>query len=244
MGEVKLLCDCRQEKINMKILPVGNIRLIRNVKVGDEDRTETLIIERWFFKNYCEIIGSVIKLGIGEYDLTGGTLLIGGKKFTDWSKIDTDEVEYSISGTEKQVDAKAGELSEPMFPPFLKLKEPEVPNDRIPLLKLAKQGIHGIGSMIHNVIHSETDESENAPDEPAKTHEIVIPNNIKIDGGADSLAMQYAIIQEKLKASTDMNETVKLLLMSERLTKKSRSTDKIVVFRDTSVMAINDQKSE
>ena len=49
----------------MKILPVGDIRLIRNVKVGD--RTETLIIERWFFKTYCEIIGSVIKLGIGEY---------------------------------------------------------------------------------------------------------------------------------------------------------------------------------
>jgi hypothetical protein len=72
----------------------------------------------------------------------------------------------------------------------------------------------------------------------------VIPNNIKIDGGADSLAMQYAIIQEKLKASTDMNETVKLLLISERLTKKSRSTDRIVVFRDTSVMMIIDQKSE
>ena len=56
--------------------------------------------------------------------------------------------------------------------------------------------------------------------------------------------MQYAIIQEKLKASTDMNETVKLLLISERLTKKSRSTDRIVVFRDTSVMMIIDQKCE
>ena len=237
MGEVKLLCDCRQEKINMKILPVGDIKLIRNVKVGDEDRTETLIIERWFFKNYCEIIGSVTKLGIGEYDLTGGTLLIGGKKFTDWSKIDTDEVEYSISGTEKQVDAKNETplLTTPFTPAMY---------NKIPVVKLAKQGIHGIGSMIHNVIHSETDESENAPDEPAKTHEIVIPNNIKIDGGADSLAMQYAIIQEKLKASTDMNETVKLLLISERLTKKSRSTDRIVVFRDTSVMMIIDQKSE
>jgi len=222
----------------MKILPVGDIRLIRNVKVGDEDRTETLIIERWFFKTYCEIIGSVIKLGIGEYDLTGGTLLIGGKKFTDWSKIDTDEVEYSIGGTKKQADAKTEEtplLTTPFTPAMY---------NKIPVVKLAKQGIHGIGSMIHNVMHSETDESENAPDDPPKTQEIVIPDNIKIDGGADSLAMQYAIIQEKLKASTDMNETVKLLLMSERLTKKSRSTDKIVVFRDTSVMAINDQKSE
>ena len=238
MGEVKLLCDCRQEKINMKILPVGNIRLIRNVKVGDEDRAETLIIERWFFKTYCEIIGSVIKLGIGEYDLTGGTLLIGGKKFTDWSKIDTDEVEYSISGTEKQVDTKTDEtplLTTPFTPAMY---------NKIPVVKLAKQGIHGIGSMIHNVMHSETDESENTPNEPAEEPEIVIPNNIKIDGGADSLAMQYAIIQEKLKASTDMNETVKLLLISERLTKKSRSTDKIVVFRDTSVMMIIDQKSE
>lgn len=237
MGEVELLCDCRQERINMKILPVGDIRLIRNVKVGDEDRTETLIIERWFFKNYCEIIGSVIKLGIGEYDLTGGTLLIGGKKFTDWSKIDTDEVEYSISGTEKQVDAKNETplLTTPFTPAMY---------NKIPVVKLAKQGIHGIGSMIHNVMHPEADESENAPDEPPKTHEIVIPDNIKIDGGADSLAMQYAIIQEKLKASTDVNKTVKLLLMSERLTKKSRSTDKMVVFRDTSVMAINDQKSE
>ena len=238
MGEVKLLCDCRQEKINMKILPVGNIRLIRNVKVGDEDRAETLIIERWFFKTYCEIIGSVIKLGIGEYDLTGGTLLIGGKKFTDWSKIDTDEVEYSISGTEKQVDTKTDEtplLTTPFTPAMY---------NKIPVVKLAKQGIHGIGSMIHNVMHSEVDETENAPNEPAKEPEIVIPNNIKIGGGADSLAMQYAIIQEKLKASTDMNETVKLLLMSERLTKKSRSTDRIVVFRDTSVMMIIDQKCE
>ena len=238
MGEVKLLCDCRQEKINMKILPVGNIRLIRNVKVGDEDRAETLIIERWFFKTYCEIIGSVIKLGIGEYDLTGGTLLIGGKKFTDWSKIDTDEVEYSISGTEKQVDAKTDEI------PLLTTPFTPAMYNKIPVVKLAKQGIHGIGSMIHNVMHSETDESENTPNEPAEEPEIVIPNNIKIDGGADSLAMQYAIIQEKLKASTDMNETVKLLLMSERLTKKSRSTDRIVVFRDTSVMMIIDQKSE
>ena len=238
MGEVKLLCDCRQEKINMKILPVGNIRLIRNVKVGDEDRAETLIIERWFFKTYCEIIGSVIKLGIGEYDLTGGTLLIGGKKFTDWSKIDTDEVEYSISGTEKQVDTKTDEtplLTTPFTPAMY---------NKIPVVKLAKRGIHGIGSMIHNVMHSETDESENAPDDPPKTQEIVIPDNIKIDGGADSLAMQYAIIQEKLKASTDMNETVKLLLMSERITKKSRSTDRIVVFRDTSAMMIIDQKCE
>ena len=124
------------------------------------------------------------------------------------------------------------------------IKENEVPNNRIPLLKLAKQGIHGIGSMIHNVVHPEADETENAPNEPPKTREIVIPNNIKVDGGADSLAMQYAIIQEKLKASTDMNETVKLLLMSERLTKKSRSTDRIVVFRDTSVMMIIDQKCE
>ena len=222
----------------MKILPVGDIRLIRNVKIGDEDRTETLIIERWFFKNYCEIIGSVIKLGIGEYDLTGGTLLIGGKKFTDWSKIDTDEVEYSISGTEKLVNAKTEEtplLTTPFTPAMY---------NKIPVVKLAKQGIHGIGSMIHDVMHSETDESENAPDDPPKTQEIVIPDNIKIDGGADSLAMQYAIIQEKLKASTDMNETVKLLLISERLTKKSRSTDRIVVFRDTSVMMIIDQKSE
>ena len=238
MGEVKLLCDCRQEKINMKILPVGDIRLIRNVKVGDEDRAETLIIERWFFKTYCEIIGSVIKLGIGEYDLTGGTLLIGGKKFTDWSKIDTDEVEYSISGTEKQVDAKTDEI------PLLTTPFTPAMYNKIPVVKLAKQGIHGIGSMIHNVMHSETDESENTPNEPAEEPEIVIPNNIKIDGGADSLAMQYAIIQEKLKASTDINKTVKLLLISEHLTKKSRSTDKIVVFRDTSVMAINDQKSE
>ena len=237
MGEVKLLCDCRQEKINMKILPVGNIRLIRNVKVGDEDRAETLIIERWFFKTYCEIIGSVIKLGIGEYDLTGGTLLIGGKKFTDWSKIDTDEVEYSISGTEKQVDAKNETplLTTPFTPAMY---------NKIPVVKLAKRGIHGIGSMIRNVMHPEADESENAPDDPPKTQEIVIPDNIKIDGGADSLAMQYAIIQEKLKASTDMNETVKLLLISERLTKKSRSTDRIVVFRDTSVMMIIDQKCE
>ena len=222
----------------MKILPVGNIRLIRNVKVGDEDRAETLIIERWFFKTYCEIIGSVIKLGIGEYDLTGGTLLIGGKKFTDWSKIDTDEVEYSISGTEKHVDAKTDEtplLTTPFTPAMY---------NKIPVVKLAKQGIHGIGSMIHDVMHSETDESENAPDDPPKTQEIVIPDNIKIDGGADSLAMQYAIIQEKLKASTDMNETVKMLLMSERITKKSRSTDRIVVFRDTSVMMIIDQKCE
>ena len=238
MGEVKLLCDCRQEKINMKILPVGNIRLIRNVKVGDEDRAETLIIERWFFKTYCEIIGSVIKLGIGEYDLTGGTLLIGGKKFTDWSKIDTDEVEYSISGTEKQVDTKTDEtplLTTPFTPAMY---------NKIPVVKLAKQGIHGIGSMIRNVMHPEVDETENAPNEPAEEPEIVVPNNIKIDGGADSLAMQYAIIQEKLKASTDLNETVKLLLISERLTKKSRCTDKIVVFRDTSVMMIIDQKSE
>ena len=237
MGEVKLLCDCRQEKINMKILPVGDIRLIRNVKVGDEDRTETLIIERWFFKNYCEIIGSVIKLGIGEYDLTGGTLLIGGKKFTDWSKIDTDEVEYSISGTEKQVDAKNETplLTTPFTPAMY---------NKIPVVKLAKRGIHGIGSLIRNVMHPEADESENAPDDPPKTQEIVIPDNIKIDGGADSLAMQYAIIQEKLKASTDMNETVKLLLMSERITKKSRSTDRIVVFRDTSAMMIIDQKCE
>ena len=237
MGEVKLLCDCRQEKINMKILPVGNIRLIRNVKVGDEDRAETLIIERWFFKTYCEIIGSVIKLGIGEYDLTGGTLLIGGKKFTDWSKIDTDEVEYSISGTEKQVDAKNETplLTTPFTPAMY---------NKIPVVKLAKRGIHGIGSLIRNVMHPEADESENAPDDPPKTQEIVIPDNIKIDGGADSLAMQYAIIQEKLKASTDMNETVKLLLMSERITKKSRSTDRIVVFRDTSAMMIIDQKCE
>ena len=154
MGEVKLLCDCRQEKINMKILPVGDIRLIRNVKVGDEDRTETLIIERWFFKDYCEIIGSVIKLGIGEYDLTGGTLLIGGKKFTDWSKIDTDEVEYSISGTEKLVNAKTEEtplLTTPFTPAMY---------NKIPVVKLAKQGIHGIGSMIRNVMHPEVDESE------------------------------------------------------------------------------------
>ena len=99
-------------------------------------------------------------------------------------------------------------------------------------------------SLIRNVMHPEADESENIPDEPPKTHEIVIPDSIKVDGGADSLAMQYAIIQEKLKASTDMNETVKLLLISEHLTKKSRSTDKMVVFRDTSVMAINDQKCE
>ena len=237
MGEVKLLCDCRQEKINMKILPVGDIRLIRNVKVGDEDRTETLIIERWFFKTYCEIIGSVIKLGIGEYDLTGGTLLIGGKKFTDWSKIDTDEVEYSISGTEKQVDTKNETplLTTPFTPAMY---------NKIPVVKLAKRGIHGIGSLIRNVMHPEADESENAPDDPPKTQEIVIPDNIKIDGGADSLAMQYAIIQEKLKASTDINKTVKLLLISEHLTKKSRCTDKIVVFRDTSVMMIIDQKSE
>ena len=237
MGEVKLLCDCRQERINMKILPVGDIKIIRNVKVGDEDRTETLIIERWFFKNYCEIIGSVIKLGIGEYDLTGGTLLIGGKKFTDWSKIDTDEVEYSISGTEKQVDAKNETplLTTPFTPAMY---------NKIPVVKLAKQGIHGIGSMIRNVMHPEVDETENAPNEPAEEPEIVVPNNIKIGGGADSLAMQYAIIQEKLKASTDLNETVKLLLISERLTKKSRCTDKIVVFRDTSVMMIIDQKSE
>ena len=40
------------------------------------------------------------------------------------------------------------------------------------------------------------------------------------------------------------NETVKLLLMSERITKKSRSTDRIVVFRDTSAMMIIDQKCE
>ena len=222
----------------MKILPVGNIRLIRNVKVGDEDRAETLIIERWFFKTYCEIIGSVIKLGIGEYDLTGGTLLIGGKKFTDWSKIDTDEVEYSISGTEKQVDTKTDEtplLTTPFTPAMY---------NKIPVVKLAKQGIHGIGSMIHNVMHSETDETENTQNEPLEEPEIVIPNNIKIGGSANSLAMQYAIIQEKLKASTDMNETVKLLFMSERITKKSRSTDKIVVFRDTSVMMVIDQKSE
>ena len=221
----------------MKILPVGNIRLIRNVKVGDEDRAETLIIERWFFKTYCEIIGSVIKLGIGEYDLAGGTLLIGGKKFTDWSKIDTDEVEYSISGTEKQVDAKNETplLTTPFTPAMY---------NKIPVVKLAKRGIHGIGSLIRNVMHPEADESENAPDDPPKTQEIVIPDNIKIDGGADSLAMQYAIIQEKLKASTDINKTVKLLLISEHLTKKSRSTDKIVVFRDTSVMMIIDQKSE
>lgn len=222
----------------MKILPVGDIRLIRKVKVGDEGRTETLIIERWFFKNYCEIIGSVIKLGVGEYDLTGGTLLIGGKKFTDWSKIDTDEVEYSISGTEKLVNAKTEEtplLTTPFTPAMY---------NKIPVVKLAKQGIHGIGSMIHNVMHPEVDETENAPNEPAEEPEIVIPDNIKIDGGADSLAMRYAIVQEKLKASTNMNETVKLLLISERLTKKSRSTDKMVVFRDTSVMAINDQKSE
>jgi hypothetical protein len=221
----------------MKILPVGDIKIIRNVKVGDEDRTETLIIERWFFKNYCEIIGSVIKLGIGEYDLTGGTLLIGGKKFTDWSKIDTDEVEYSISGTEKQVDAKNETplLTTPFTPAMY---------NKIPVVKLAKRGIHGIGSLIRNVMHPEADESENAPDDPPKTQEIVIPDNIKIDGGADSLAMQYAIIQEKLKASTDMNETVKLLLMSERITKKSRSTDRIVVFRDTSAMMIIDQKCE
>ena len=224
--------------MNMKILPVGDIRLIRNVKVGDEDRTETLIIERWFFKNYCEIIGSVIKLGIGEYDLTGGTLLIGGKKFTDWSKIDTDEVEYSISGTEKQVDAKTDEM------PMLTTPFTPAMYNKIPVVKLAKQGIHGIGSMIRNVMHPEVDETENAPNEPAEEPEIVVPNNIKIDGGADSLAMQYAIIQEKLKASTDLNETVKLLLISEHLTKKSRCTDKIVVFRDTSVMMIIDQKSE
>ena len=116
--------------------------------------------------------------------------------------------------------------------------------NKIPVVKLAKRGIHGIGSLIRNVMHPEADESENAPDDPPKTQEIVITDNIKIDGGADSLAMQYAIIQEKLKASTDMNETVKLLLMSERITKKSRSTDRIVVFRDTSAMMIIDQKCE
>ena len=38
MGEVELLCDCRKERIIMKILPVGDIKIIRNVKVGDEDR--------------------------------------------------------------------------------------------------------------------------------------------------------------------------------------------------------------
>ena len=126
------------------------------------DRTETLIIERWFFKTYCEIIGSVIKLGIGEYDLTGGTLLIGGKKFTDWSKIDTDEVEYSISGTEKQVDAKTDE------PPLLTTPFTLAMYNKIPVVKLAKQGIHGIGSMIRNVMHPEVDETENAPNECAR----------------------------------------------------------------------------
>ena len=86
--------------------------------------------------------------------------------------------------------------------------------------------------------------------ERQQRNEFSEPRKKRVAFRDENPTVQYESEKQILKIKLEkayrgqINPKTKMLLMSERITKKSRSTDRIVVFRDTSAMMIIDQKCE
>ena len=242
MGTVQLLCNGSETMI-----PIGNVKLVRHVDVNGTDKIEVLEIKKTFYHKYCEIIGAVTKLGIDRYEITKGSLLIGGQKQTDWASLPSkvDFIQYMVEGATEAEAPVEHEAKE-------NVSQPEAnESETIHVMQLAKNVIGSIKQVFHSFMQGKDAEAEpedaKSPEPPIspglntiekKEPKIQIPDNIKVFGGDDSLAMKYAILREQLKAASDVPAMVKIITSMDKTTKRSRSSADTVAFRDASVLSV------
>ena len=221
------------------MIPIGNVKLVRHVDVNGTDKVEVLEIKKTFYHKYCEIIGAVTKLSIDRYEITKGSLLIGGQKQTDWASLPSkvDFIQYMVEGaTEAEAPVEKKEETTP---------QPEATeSNAIPVMHLARKGIERIAQFIHSIPPSK--DTENREEPKTEEQKIQIPGIIKVFGGDDSLAMKYAILQEELRTATNVQVMVRIITSMDKITKRSKSSANTVAFRDASVLSIvyDDTKTE
>ena len=133
------------------------------------------------------------------------------------------------------------------------ISQPEATeSETIHVMQLARNVIGSIKQVFHSFMPGKDAEakpeeakSSETPMPPVlnmiekKEPKIQIPDNIKVFGGDDSLAMKYAILREHLKTASDVPAMVGIITSMDKITKRSRSSADTVAFRDASVLSVN-----